>query len=282
MYSKNIKNQVRKTLLNKDGTSTNPWIYRDGYIFRKGLEDLILECKKVTSFVKSNRLDERLYCILNDITEVPKCSCGKAVEFKRFQLGYRNYCSVKCRANDYKWQEKTKQTVREKYGVDYIAQLPEEKVKRSKQMKEHRPFFDYSGAAVKRKETIKRLYGEHYNSGWTERAIQTRIDNGTMVPIEILDEYREYRKKVELITKKQPIHLLENFEKRGIFGKDEDAHHIDHIVSIYECFMNDVDPEIAGSIHNLQCIPARDNIVKGNDSWMSVEELFERYRNSET
>ena len=61
-------------------------------------------------------------------------------------------------------------------------------------------------------------------------------------------------------------------------GLSEDPHHVDHIVSIYDAFMNDVPPEITGHISNLQCLPAKVNISKGNLSWLTVEQLYERYK----
>lgn len=278
MYTIELKTEIKSNLLRKDQLSTNPWIYRREYIEKKELSGLIKQIENITKFITSNRLDERIFCILNDIDNVPKCYCGKEVKFKRFQLGYANYCSVKCRANDLNWVEKVKIINTQKYGVPFIAQQEHERLKRQRLMKQTRQRMDMSLAPTRRKETIQRLYGEHYNSGWTEQAIQTRINNGTMVPVEILDEYKEYYRKVIRITEKQNLSSLSNIEKRGVMGLSEDPHHVDHIVSIYDAFMNDVPPEITGHISNLQCLPAKVNISKGNLSWLTVEQLYERYK----
>lgn len=54
-----------------------------------------------------NKTPEELYCILNDITEQPKCQCSKVRKFRNFQEGYNKYCSLKC-ANKYKWTDEAK------------------------------------------------------------------------------------------------------------------------------------------------------------------------------
>lgn len=279
---KTLKTEIITNLLRNDGLSTNPWIYRKKYIQSKGLQKLIDEVISVTGFLpKISRLDERIYCVLNDIELRQTCYCKNPVKFKRFGLGYGKYCSVKCRANDITWKSNFTEIIMKKYGVTHISKTEHEREKRSNNMKKMRTTFDFSKSSEKRKETMNRLYGNNYNAGWNEKAIITRIDNGNMVPIELLDEYREYYRIVQLTTKKENLNLLENIEKRGILGKDINAHHIDHIVSIYDGFMNDVSPKIIGSIYNLQCIPARDNISKRNDSWMTIEELLERYNNGQ-
>jgi hypothetical protein len=285
MYTNELKIEIKTRLLRLDGLSTNPWIYREPYIIKTGLVDLIQELKTITNFLNEEaRLDERIYCVLNDIDHKSLCWCGNLNKFKRYQLGYSEFCSVKCRANDVGWQKRVSDINLKKYGVTHIAQLAHERRVRSDSMKKRmgsliESGYDFSTQNRKARETMKRLYGEHYNPGWTEKAIQTRIDNGNMVPVELLDEYRDYYRNVQLTTKKQKLNGLKNIKKRGVLGKDYDAHHIDHIVSIYDGFMNDVPSEIIGNICNLQCIPAKDNITKGNDSWMTIEELYEVTKN---
>lgn len=123
------------------------------------------------------------------------------------------------------------------------------------------------------------LFGHFCPSRWTAAAIRTRIDNGRMVPIELRAEYLEYYDAVVRFTEKQDQTSLEHIEKRGVLGKDDNAQHLDHIVSIYDGFMNDVPVEIIGHIVNLQCIPGTDNIKKGNRSDMTIAQLYERYNN---
>ena len=72
-------------------------------------------------------------------------------------------------------------------------------------------------------------------------------------------KFKQYRKQVEKITKKQPLHQLENFEKRG-----RNKYHLDHILSISYGFHNGIEPELIGNIFNLRFIPYKSNLQKSD------------------
>lgn len=72
------------------------------------------------------------------------------------------------------------------------------------------------------------------------------------------NNWRKYRKAVQLLTEQQPLHLLENIEKRGFSG-----YHVDHIVSIWQAFKEGWPPEKTANISNLRCIPCEENMRKG-------------------
>lgn len=76
-------------------------------------------------------------------------------------------------------------------------------------------------------------------------------------------EFKCYRRMVTYITSLQPIHLLENYEKRGkcgLMGK----YNLDHIYPVYMGFKNKIPPEIIGDISNLRFIPWEENLTKSN------------------
>ena len=75
-------------------------------------------------------------------------------------------------------------------------------------------------------------------------------------------EYEQYRKKVQSITNRQPLYLLENFSKRGKVHQ-LNAHHLDHILSIAYGFHNNIEPDVIGNIVNLRMIPWKRNLEKG-------------------
>jgi len=86
-----------------------------------------------------------------------------------------------------------------------------------------------------------------------------------------LDEWRYlqgdkevYYREVWRITKQQPLEALENFDKRGNAGMNG-SYQIDHIYPISKGFMNGIDPYEIGNIKNLQMLPWKENIVKGNN-----------------
>ncbi|MFW5871690.1 MAG: hypothetical protein ACOCUT_01150 [bacterium] len=63
---------------------------------------------ELTSFLPENcQISERIYCIMNDIEEYPKCGvCDKNVKFISFGYGYQQYCGRQCSAKSDKTREK--------------------------------------------------------------------------------------------------------------------------------------------------------------------------------
>lgn len=89
---------------------------------------------------------------------------------------------------------------------------------------------------------------------------------------EYLSRYEEriaYSKLVRSITEQQPIHILENYDKRGPSGQIGN-YHLDHIYPISKGFENKIPPELIGNILNLQFISWEENQSKFN-------KLFENY-----
>jgi len=73
-----------------------------------------------TSFLNNESLlSERIYCIINDIKELPSCYCGQSVKYMGKGI-YREYCSSKCSANSYKTKNKKENTVLNKYGTKNV------------------------------------------------------------------------------------------------------------------------------------------------------------------
>ena len=76
-----------------------------------------------------------------------------------------------------------------------------------------------------------------------------------------LDAWKAYKLDVWRTTNQQPLHLLENYDKRGVNG-EEGAYTLDHIESIRKGFNNNIPPEQIGQFSNLQMLPWLDNITK--------------------
>jgi len=77
----------------------------------------------------------------------------------------------------------------------------------------------------------------------------------------------QYKQEVKRITKLQPIELLENSDKpkakhkRDFWSKD--LFILDHKISIWYGYNNNIPPEIIGDIENLRWITAYENSAKG-------------------
>jgi predicted transcriptional regulator len=69
---------------------------------------------------------------------------------------------------------------------------------------------------------------------------------------------RLYYAMVWEVTENQPLHILENSDKRG--WRD---HHLDHIYPIAMGWHNNIPPEKVGNIKNLRFIHHEENIRKG-------------------
>ncbi len=127
---KKIKIWIKNNLFNKNGH-----IKRN--VFNVKLQQNDKQCLqiiKMTSFLENPSIPERLYCIINDITNKIECKdekCKNYVSFSNFRKGYRTYCSKQCvNNNSIEIKEKIKQTCLEKYGVENISQLEETKIKK--------------------------------------------------------------------------------------------------------------------------------------------------------
>lgn len=79
---------------------------------------------------------------------------------------------------------------------------------------------------------------------------------------ESLPEWKAYKIDVWRLTNKQPLHLLENYDKRGVNG-EEGAYTLDHKVSIRKGFLENIPAEKIANIENLQMLPWEENITKG-------------------
>jgi hypothetical protein len=88
------------------------------------------------------------------------------------------------------------------------------------------------------------------------------------------NDWKKYKIKCWQITKQQALNTLENYNKRVQsehivkygFGKcmqSEELYVLDHRISIWYGYKNDILPEIIGNINNLKYIPSKHNSIKG-------------------
>jgi hypothetical protein len=94
-----------------------------------------------------------------------------------------------------------------------------------------------------------------------------------------IDDYYKYELEVLKITRKQPINLLENYNKRGNSGIDG-AYHLDHKFSKLEGYKNKIEPEIIGNIINLEFIPWKENLTKRTKCSIELKKLITKFNNN--
>ncbi len=110
---------------------------------------------------------------------------------------------------------------------------------------------------------------------WIEKG-NKHSKNMRKIPIDKVDEYTRYRELVSRYTRKTISLLGFNTTGRGRNKK-----HVDHKVSIYSGFINNIDPIIIGSIFNLEMLSCHDNCVKQEKNSISIDELKEEFLNND-
>ncbi|MCG7944918.1 MAG: hypothetical protein N0C84_01080 [Candidatus Thiodiazotropha taylori] len=74
---------------------------------------------------------------------------------------------------------------------------------------------------------------------------------------------KRFAQRVHYLSSKQPLHLLENYDKpRGLCGV-KGAYQLDHIVSISKAYDLGWKPEEVANLTNLRFIPWKENRLKG-------------------
>lgn len=104
------------------------------------------EMVRLTAFLPvDSPYRQREFHIMNDITLTPGCKvCGAPVKWNVRDRKYASFCSNSCAVSDTEYHQKRKQTIKQKYGVEYFSQ--------------HEKF------AEKHRQTCLNRYGvEHHN-----------------------------------------------------------------------------------------------------------------------
>jgi hypothetical protein len=156
-------------------------------------------------------------------------------------------------------QLKLKAGMLAKYGVDNPSKLEEIRINK-------RDFF-------MSKYGVENPFQIDVNSR-IEKSKNTMIENGRWIKDEDKKPFELYKKKVWIFTNKSIV----DFDAYWLLkNRSINDHHIDHIYSIYDGFVNKVEPKLIGSIVNLQSLDANHNRSKGSDSWITLEDLTSVY-----
>lgn len=235
------------------------------------------------------------------------CECGIKKNFISFKTGYNKFCSLKCSNNSNKTKELKKRKTRETLGVDYPSQSKKVKVavktawnnktkeeledieskrfnscvdkygqgnniKAIRDTLDKRTSEDWAKSVKLGEETRLTTIGVKYPYQSNEIQHQQRLTkekNKTWIPLEQVDNFKLYCRKVWKITNRQKLKSLKDFEKRGNGIYDM---HLDHKISLKYGFENNIDFEIIGNITNLQMLPMSENCSKGSKSYSKLEQ----------
>ena len=106
-----LKDYIKNNLFTQTGKINTAKIRRESFIKSQKYKEILENTQNTQGSVS-----ERIYCILNDITDHKKCrGCGeKHVRFKTFQDGYEEFCSQKCARKVKPWKSSS-QTKKQNY-----------------------------------------------------------------------------------------------------------------------------------------------------------------------
>ena len=138
---------------------------------------------------KNCKFSERIYQILNDMKERPKCYCGHYLYFLDINLGYRKFCSVHCTQNSIRTIEKKKQTKLQKYGNKNYCNSKQISISQKKNWDKNK-----TGRLFKIKKTSFEKYGiEFYNN--IEKRKRTCLKKYGVESTNQLQEVKEKKKQ---------------------------------------------------------------------------------------
>lgn len=158
--------------------------------------------------------------------------------------------------------EKIKKTFLENYGCEWYSSTNEFKEKYLNKLEE---------INQKKIETCLNRYGVDNVSKvdeFIDKVKRTKIDKGIILPDAQISDWQKYKRMVTKITKKNKKRLFEKwdgldfYDDELIIGYMSYSHihrfypTIDHKISVFYGFKNEIGPELIGSIDNL-CITKR-------------------------
>jgi hypothetical protein len=124
------------------------------------------------------------------------------------------------------------------------------KVLSDKSSGKNNPMYGLGGMLGKKhSEKTKKAQSDARKKFWQKKGVKPK------------EGFKAYRHQVDILTSKQPIQLLENFENRGKAGVDG-AYHLDHIISVWNGYHSGMSPEEISHISNLRFIPWLENQKK--------------------
>ena len=238
-------------------------------------------------------------CVLNTLREkygenITNVSQIQEVKIKKQKTCRKNY-GVDFPMQSKDILQKSKEAICRKYGTDNVSKCKEiidriknkmfeidtetgltiietSKIKREKTYLEKygfKHYFQTDEFKEKYKNKMLERYG-YENYFQTDEFLSSigkkRIDNKS--------EFQKYSNRIRNLTKKT---FNSNFDIIcNLFFRGRE-YHLDHIYSIYDGFLNSVDPIIMSSVVNLQLLPKKINLEKSFNSWQTIDELYHKY-----
>jgi len=136
-------------------------------------------------------------------------------------------------------------------------------------------------SSLEYKEKMSEIVFKRWKSKkYRKKISKIYLEKGIKYTDEQLGKKRSYYRKVFKYTKKS-IEIHPEVMGDKIRGIGKNFYQLDHIYSIAEGFKNNIDPKMIGSIVNIQPLPCKENLLKKDSCWITLDELKRRYRTYE-
>ncbi len=116
---------------------------------------------------------------------------------------------------------------------------------------------------------IERI-GEEKHKLRVQKQRLTKTETGNCIDYSMLEDFEHYTRLVRNLTSTQNIGFLLFSNKRGIACNNTDAYHLDHKISIFAGFQNNMPIHIIGGVENLQFLHYKENIQKRTNSYSAL------------
>lgn len=125
--------------------------------------------------------------------------------------------------------------------------------------------------ADRRKEITKKIFEENvvFNKEAREKSISAIKSSAILLPSDA-KSYRSYARKCRK--------MAQQWAKNNGYELGQQTYHVDHKLSLVDCYYADLSVEVASHPANLRVIPASENVSKGKYSIITVEELYKQIR----
>lgn len=254
-----MKNQLKEYIL----TNPNTWAR---YINKRP------ELLELISSQDGNTIAEKAYIAVYGVTR-HQCCCGKATMFENFMKGYRPYCSTLCNQHDKKSKadEQLIERIQSLVNFELLSDL-------EKGGKYGRKIFTVRNKNCNHVFQVNNLdlftNPDDYcavcgptkrQQKMTNKNKERHLQIRTEVMLKQDLTFIQYSRLVRTLTRKvyEKYKSLINPNNLKI---TRSAYHLDHIVSIYDCWKNAVDPKLVSAASNLQVLLASDNLSKSHKS----------------
>lgn len=217
-----------------------------------------------TAFLVKPTFTERLFHYANGVTsieQIPECKwCGKPVNYSIQDRAFNDFCSSNTGCG-FKY-------FNEQHGVQSSSQLQSVKDSyKANCLKNHGVDHASKSPAVRAKISAGKKAGK-------DRAMVDLVEHLGCTPLNMTKD--EYYLAVTRITEHAYSRNIDTLDPDRLRSPD---YHIDHQVSVFYGYQNEIPPFIIGDITNLRMMDRTSNISKGYRNSITIHELIAKYNN---